>query len=303
MAKPAVFTWPAASATAIAAVQTTTNVVAQNQTLGGAGNLTLNGSLVSGGIAYIPAAPQFLSLTSAGNLSAVNFTIAGTNSVGAVIGEVVAGPNANTIYSVNQYATVTSIAAAGAAANISVGTIMQMTLTSSVIKFPGISRTISLTSTLNMSAVNFTVTGTLGGVTVSETRAGPNNNTVNTVQLFDGVTSISANLSFTSVSAGTGALGYTDWWLYNYQATVVGFSAQVEVAGTINYTFQSTLDDVQTDSSPYISTVPAAAMTMNNVTASMFSPYNNVLRYVRVAIVAGTTTGSLVATFLQQGIT
>jgi hypothetical protein len=96
-------TMVAAAVGAIAALQTTA----------GAGNLLINGTLASGGVATLDT-QRTVGLTSAGNLSAVNFTLTGTDQQGRVISEVLAGPNANTVSSVLNYKTITSIAVSAA---------------------------------------------------------------------------------------------------------------------------------------------------------------------------------------------
>lgn len=101
--------------------------ICASQTTGGAGALNINGTLAAattGGI-YIGGSPvsgaganmaaqQQIGLTSAGNDSAVNFTITGTDDAGRTISEVLAGPNANTVKSFLNYRTVTSIVASAA---------------------------------------------------------------------------------------------------------------------------------------------------------------------------------------------
>jgi hypothetical protein len=97
--------------------------VAAAQTTGGAGALVINGTLASGGVATL-AAQQQLGFTSAGNDAAVVFTITGTNDQGAVVSETVTGVNANTVNTVLNYKTVTSITASAAVAvAVSVDTI------------------------------------------------------------------------------------------------------------------------------------------------------------------------------------
>lgn len=91
----------------------TVGAIAAAQTTAGAGNLLINGTLASGGVATTDA-QRTVGLTSAGNLSAVNFTITGTDQQGRIISEVLAGPNANTVSSVLNYKTVTSIAVSAA---------------------------------------------------------------------------------------------------------------------------------------------------------------------------------------------
>lgn len=87
--------------------------IAQAQQTPGAQDLTLNGVLVSGGVATAAMAQKVV-LDSAGNLSGVNFTITGTNADGAAISEVKAGPNTTPTTSVKYYKTVSSIAVSGA---------------------------------------------------------------------------------------------------------------------------------------------------------------------------------------------
>ncbi len=105
-----VLQFPAAATASVAALQTTA----------GAAALTLTASTValSG-----PNAPQVqVTLTSGGNDSAINFTILGTDYRGQVVSEVLAGPNTNTVTSVNSYATITSITTSGAVGtNVSAG--------------------------------------------------------------------------------------------------------------------------------------------------------------------------------------
>lgn len=87
-----------------------------------AGALTLNGALVSDGVATLDTARRVL-ITATGNESSRTFTITGTNWSGASISEVLTGPNATTAYSVLDYKTVTSITISGNAAGaLTVGT-------------------------------------------------------------------------------------------------------------------------------------------------------------------------------------
>lgn len=104
--RPVVLTWiPAA-----------VNSIALLQDLGAAGSLNLNGANN-----VFTSNNRQITLTSANNLSAVNFVITGTDTYGAVQSETLAGPNANTVTSVGYYSSVTSITTDGAAAAVSVG--------------------------------------------------------------------------------------------------------------------------------------------------------------------------------------
>lgn len=87
-----------------------------------AGPVTLNGSLVSGGVATLDQ-PRRVLFTSVGNDSGITFTIVGTDWNNQYATEVLTGANATTTYSVYDYKTVTSVTASGASAgNVSIGT-------------------------------------------------------------------------------------------------------------------------------------------------------------------------------------
>jgi hypothetical protein len=177
--------------------------------------------------------------------------------------------------------------------------------------FRGISRVVSITSAGNISGVDFTISGTLNGSSVSETLAGPNATTVETTQLFDTVTSVTVNGAVgTDTSVGTGTTGATHYFNSNEHASVLGLAIAVNVTNTINYSFQTTLDDVQTNSSPLLFAPitgtevghPGFPADMVSQTEDQLAYYNFVTRYSRI-IINSSTNGSLVATFLQQGIT
>jgi hypothetical protein len=99
------------------------NGIAQDQQLGAAGDLTLNGSLVDAdGVAQLGSQRQVI-FESAGNIATVVFTITGTDDQGRVISEDVTGINISTVPTLLNYATVTQIAADAAfASDVEVGT-------------------------------------------------------------------------------------------------------------------------------------------------------------------------------------
>lgn len=100
------------------------------QQTGGAGSLTLNGADVSGGVARFSDPGQTyrvayqVGIASAGNLSAVNFTVTGTAVGGAALSETIAGPNANTVETTGYFETVTGVTVdAAVGTNVTVGTV------------------------------------------------------------------------------------------------------------------------------------------------------------------------------------
>ena len=89
--------------------------IAASQSLGGAGDLTLDGVLVSGGTATASEA-QPVTITSSGDDSGITFTISGTDPDGISISETIAGGNATTSTTTAYFKTVTQISGSGATA-------------------------------------------------------------------------------------------------------------------------------------------------------------------------------------------
>lgn len=108
----ATVTLAAASATAVAA----------SQALAGAGNLTINGSAATGGVATFAAQRRIL-ITSTGDDSGISFTVTGTRADKTTISETITGSDGATVQTLQDFITVTQVSASGAvAADVSVGT-------------------------------------------------------------------------------------------------------------------------------------------------------------------------------------
>lgn len=98
-----------------------TNICA-SQTPGGAGNLTINGTLASGG-AVSMSDGYLLTIVSAANLSARTFVVTGTDADGQTQTESIVGPNATTVTGTKYFKTVSQISIDAAAAGaLTVGT-------------------------------------------------------------------------------------------------------------------------------------------------------------------------------------
>lgn len=95
-----------------------TNGIAQSQSLGAAGNLTLNGSLVSGGVATLDSggAARRVLITSAADDSGMTWTLTGTDRNGVAQSEVFAGGAGVAVYSAFDYLTVTRVRGSAATA-------------------------------------------------------------------------------------------------------------------------------------------------------------------------------------------
>ena len=174
-----------------------------------------------------------------------------------------------------------------------------------------IARVISITSTGDVSAVNFTIMGTYNGLSVSQTLAGPNATTVYTTQFFNTVDSVTFNANVTSATnVGTGnagvspvTWGVTNWFTYDFFAPNSALTIQTKVMATVvNYSLEVTLDDVTTTPEASLTLFnPIAAMT--NATTNQIGNINFPIRYARLKFNNTTTSvGSLTATFLQQGL-
>lgn len=99
----------------ISMVAAVANGIALTQTPGAAGNLTLNGSLVTAGVATMDVARRVI-ITSAANDSARTFTITGTDRNGRPQTEAVTGANTAAATSKRDFLTVSQIAVDAATA-------------------------------------------------------------------------------------------------------------------------------------------------------------------------------------------
>lgn len=107
-------------------------------------------------------------------------------------------------------------------------------------------RSVSLTSTNDLSATNFVINGFQNGAFVTETLSGPNNNTVYGARYYDIITSVVASTAVTGISVGTGNAGFFPLLVVNSNVASINYSASVLLpAGSgINYSFFQTLDQV-----------------------------------------------------------
>lgn len=111
--------------------------------------------------------------------------------------------------------------------------------------FPDLARTITLTSTDDLSAINFTIHGTdQFGNTISEVVAGPNNTTVTSVKQYNTITAIASSGNYTHFSIGSGSTGTFQWIKFNTFNIDPNITIAAEVVGTINYTINQTVDSL-----------------------------------------------------------
>lgn len=119
-------------------------------------------------------------------------------------------------------------------------------------RFTNHQRVVTLTSTGNISAVNFTIVGfDTQGVAVTETRAGPNNNTVSTTAEYACVTSVTVSAAVgTNTSVGSGSTGTTAWAKLDRYQDPISVAIEAAITATLSFTVQYTYADVETVASP-----------------------------------------------------
>jgi len=113
------------------------------------------------------------------------------------------------------------------------------------VQFTNLARYVTFTSSDNLSAVNFTITGQdIFGNVISEVRAGPNNNTVNSGKLYSSISNIAASGNYTNFGMGYSAYAVSRWIKLNYLSTYFQYSLSSTIYGTINYSINRTLDEI-----------------------------------------------------------
>jgi len=133
--------------------------VCASQTPSGAGELTLDGSLISGGILTL-ATPQHISVSCAGSDAAKTFTVTGTDFIGAALSETIAGSAGSITNGTKNFKTVTSVTVSAATAGaVTVGVL-------GVLETPWIPLNVQVTPfsysyQVDIGTATFTVEGTL----------------------------------------------------------------------------------------------------------------------------------------------
>lgn len=134
--------------------------------------------------------------------------------------------------------------------------------------FPNLARTITITSTDNLSGVNFTISGTdQFGNAISEVLVGPNDDTVTSVNQYNTITSIESSADATNFSIGSGSTGTFQWIKINTFNVSPNATISAEIVGTINYTVNQTIDSLgeYVEVGPFFKYIqPAAPILLGN---------------------------------------
>jgi hypothetical protein len=134
----------------------------------------------------------------------------------------------------------------------------------------GYSRSISLTSTNNLTAINFTINGIQNGRLISEVLAGPNANTVYSLQIYDKIYSIATNGAVNQVRAGTGFLGFFPLININIEKGLTNFALSTAklTPGTYTTTIYNTLQNIVNNGRTFLNNTPANNFNVFEIKAS-----------------------------------
>ena len=218
----------------------TANNIAQSQTPAGAGNLTLNGTLVSGGVAYL-GTNRHIYITSAGDDSGDTFTITGLfQTAQGLVSQVesIAGANTSIAATTKTFYSISQIAVSGAtAAAITVGRGGVATL--------DVARRVIITSGADDTDVTFTITGTnASGLSQVETLVGASGAAAQSALDFKTVISVVPSAAVaTTVTVGTNGVASSPWVRFDDYAAHAEVAIQATVTGTANGTIQQTMQD------------------------------------------------------------
>jgi len=183
--------------------------------------------------------------------------------------------------------------------------------------FPNFARNITLSSTLNLSLITFTVAGTdQYGNPLIDDIVGPNVGTVVSAHQFHTVTVIYANGPYDSLNVGSGSTGTSQWIKVNTFNIDPNITIAAEVTGAINYSFFQTIDQLEIPLN--ISSNPGAGSTLSYtvnstpvtfpVAATLTAATTNQLYTISTptmalqVVVNSSAAGTLTANLLQQGI-
>jgi hypothetical protein len=173
-------------------------------------------------------------------------------------------------------------------------------------------RRVLLTTGSDESSKTLILTGTnRDGQVISETFTGASLNATTTASGYDyaTVTSVHVSAAFTgALKVGTNGVGSTRWLQLNFDAQPFNVGIAVEVTGTVNYTVQSTYDEIMGHYDPGginpIWVTPGVPVTFDDpVGGSIASDEFQLLTPVNaVRVTLNSGSGSISAVIIQAGI-
>lgn len=171
----------------------------------------------------------------------------------------------------------------------------------------GFGRPVTLNSTGALNGINFTITGLdVYKRTVSETIAGPNNNTVSTTQEFETVTSITADAAVgTAILVGIGTTGSTRPYTASTQLTPSNFALYGTISGTLTWSVQdspTTINEILLGGATPASIIWFNHPTLSSATSNLSSNYAFPVRFIRGVVNSSASNASAQITITQAGV-
>lgn len=260
------------------------DLIAAAQTAAGAEDLTLTAAAANLG-------GRIVVITSAADDSGVVFTVKGLDRNGAYLSEALTGTNAGLTATTQEFIKVTAVSTDGATAgDVTVGVNGTVTMDTP--------RRVLITTADDETGVVFTIAGTdWNGNPITEAVTGVNNSTVQTAYDFSTVTAITVDGATTAaVQVGTNGVGSSrPIFLDGY--ALAPTALQVDVSGTVNYTVQQTLDNINDVGFVNVDWVNYPDSALASATATAQGNFGYVPSATRVLLNSGT--GTVTYTVLQ----
>lgn len=275
----------------------TANNICTSQTTSGAAVLNLNGSLVTGGVAWIPNQPQAIYITSAGNDSGITFAVVGLDINSVAQTETLQGTDDSVVASSKFYSRILSITTSGAtsASGVTVGTMGPAVLDTA--------RNVIFTSAGDDAGITITIYGTdWAGTPISETVTGGDATAASTVLDYLTVTQVLVSgATASTIEIGTNGVAGSPW--INLDAWAHGaISGQCAVNGTVSYTVEITNDDPDSIQNPIARsavTWDSTYVDLSSKTAEEYFGMSVAPAWMRVLLNSGS--GSVRMTVIQTG--
>lgn len=156
-------------------------------------------------------------------------------------------------------------------------------------------RQVLLTLAGDETGTDFTVYGTTdSGASISEVVAGAGIGTINTTASFKTVTRVAISAAAAgAIQVGTNGVGATQWRNLNLGVSPAACGIAVIVEGTINYTVNYTLEDID---NPVLSSgpTPIAISDLTSKTATLATVVSTPISGLQLVVNSGTGTATMV---------
>ena len=170
-------------------------------------------------------------------------------------------------------------------------------------------RKVSITSANNLAGVQFTIRGFIYNIPVVENIAGPNANTIYSVNDYTSISAITVDNNAAGVSVGTGNSGFLNAVTLNTQISSFGVTTSVNVTNNIDYSVFRMLENANKITPSGNTINPAAGdnefpypgRPLNSV-ADIIGYTNNPIQTVLLKVNGSDITGSLTLRILQNGV-